>query len=185
MTASVRNIVVLLAWSASQYSVFFPDKSSLNLPQAALGCVTVNSACSAAQYSVFLPDKSSLHLPQAAFGCVTVNSACCAAHGKRMQEPRWQVRFGFWALKKQVCWPAFFMAPQTGLEPVTPRLTAACSTDWAIRAKGYSIKFSRVLFPQKHSRSARCRSHYSLFLHLSASLHPPPAAFRRFARLSY
>ena len=28
----------------------------------------------------------------------------------------------------------FFLAPQTGLEPVTPRLTAACSTDWAIRA---------------------------------------------------
>ena len=88
VTPSVRNIVVLLAWSASQYSVFFPDKSSLNLPQAALGCVTVNSACSAAQYSVFLPDKSSLHLPPAAFGCVPVNSACCAAHGKRMQEPR-------------------------------------------------------------------------------------------------
>ena len=26
------------------------------------------------------------------------------------------------------------LAPQTGLEPVTPRLTAACSTDWAIKA---------------------------------------------------
>ena len=26
------------------------------------------------------------------------------------------------------------LAPQTGLEPVTLRLTAACSTDWAIRA---------------------------------------------------
>ena len=29
----------------------------------------------------------------------------------------------------------YFLAPQTGLEPVTPRLTAACSTDWAIKAK--------------------------------------------------
>ena len=27
-----------------------------------------------------------------------------------------------------------FMAPQTGLEPVTPRLTAACSANWAIEA---------------------------------------------------
>ena len=32
-------------------------------------------------------------------------------------------------------WVVFFLAPQTGLEPVTPRLTAACSTDWAIKAK--------------------------------------------------
>ena len=35
-------------------------------------------------------------------------------------------------LSKQVL---YFLAPQTGLEPVTPRLTAACSTDWAIKAK--------------------------------------------------
>ena len=32
---------------------------------------------------------------------------------------------------------AFVLAPQTGLEPVTLRLTAACSTDWAIRAYIY------------------------------------------------
>ena len=31
------------------------------------------------------------------------------------------------------------LAPQTGLEPVTPRLTAACSTDWAIKAKWKSV----------------------------------------------
>ena len=32
-----------------------------------------------------------------------------------------------------------FLAPQTGLEPVTPRLTAACSTDWAIKANHRGI----------------------------------------------
>ena len=40
-----------------------------------------------------------------------------------------------WTRKKQTLkWVSAFLAPQTGLEPVTPRLTAACSTDWAIKA---------------------------------------------------
>ena len=75
VTPSVRNMVALLAWSASHYSLF-------------------------------LSDKSSLHLPRAALGCVTVNSACCAAHGKRLLQPRRQVRFSFRISKKQVKRPA-------------------------------------------------------------------------------
>ena len=44
------------------------------------------------------------------------------------------------------------MAPQTGLEPVTLRLTAACSTDWAIRAKNVGIYlFSRAASRQVSS----------------------------------
>ena len=35
--------------------------------------------------------------------------------------------------------------------------------------------------PQKYGRSTHCRSHYSLFLHLSASLHRPLDALRCFA----
>ena len=40
--------------------------------------------------------------------------------------------------KNHSIWVVFFLAPQTGLEPVTPRLTAACSTDWAIKAKYFT-----------------------------------------------
>ena len=51
------------------------------------------------------------------------------------------------------------LAPQTGLEPVTPRLTAACSTDWAIKA--YSVLIFGMnhgvcdTIGQKHCRIAR------------------------------
>ena len=54
------------------------------------------------------------------------------------------------------CYP--IMAPQTGLEPVTPRLTAACSANWAIEAYQVLLLFDQVLEPVtglKHSRLAR------------------------------
>ena len=43
MTPSVRNIVALLAWSASHCSVFLPLLGLLHLPQAAQACEAVNS----------------------------------------------------------------------------------------------------------------------------------------------
>ena len=52
----------------------------------------------------------------------------------------------------------FCLAPQTGLEPVTPRLTAACSANWAIEAYLVLLLFNQVLEPVtglKHSRLAR------------------------------
>ena len=58
----------------------------------------------------------------------------------------WYTACGWWyaiafAMDKKTLVPKneSFLAPQTGLEPVTPRLTAACSTDWAIKA---NIKLS-------------------------------------------
>ena len=36
-------------------------------------------------------------------------------------------------------WVSFFVAPSVGLEPTTLRLTAACSTDWAIKARNVII----------------------------------------------
>ena len=53
----------------------------------------------------------------------------------------------------------FFLAPQTGLEPVTPRLTAACSANWAIEA--YSV-FSALLGSRTCDRSETL-SHYFAF----------------------
>ena len=53
---------------------------------------------------------------------------------------------------------SFCLAPQTGLEPVTPRLTAACSANWAIEAYLILLLFNQVLEPVtglKHSRLAR------------------------------
>ena len=50
-----------------------------------------------------------------------------------------------WIKKFQVKKTWNFLAPQTGLEPVTPRLTAACSTDWAIRAyKAFSLMLNYI-----------------------------------------
>ena len=52
----------------------------------------------------------------------------------------------------------FCLAPQTGFEPVTPRLTAACSANWAIEAYLVLLLFDQVLEPVtglKHSRLAR------------------------------
>ena len=43
------------------------------------------------------------------------------------------------------------LAPQTGLEPVTPRLTAACSTDWAIKA------FFKELYHLSYPKVVLCR----------------------------
>ena len=42
------------------------------------------------------------------------------------------MRFGALHWKKQVLRLAFFLAPRTGLEPVTSWLTVTRSTDWAI-----------------------------------------------------
>ena len=47
-------------------------------------------------------------------------------------------------------WVSVFLAPQTGLEPVTPRLTAACSTDWAIKA-------FKVFYHLSHPKVVLCR----------------------------
>ena len=49
----------------------------------------------------------------------------------------------------------FFLAPQTGLEPVTLRLTAACSTDWAIRAKMLASTYFPGQPPAKYLRRKR------------------------------
>ena len=44
----------------------------------------------------------------------------------------------------------FFLAPPVGLEPTTLRLTAACSTDWAIEE--YLCRH-RPIFPWRHHQS--------------------------------
>ena len=51
-----------------------------------------------------------------------------------------------------------FLAPQTGLEPVTLRLTAACSTDWAIEeymwtAEAVHLCRHRPIFPGRRQPS--------------------------------
>ena len=38
-------------------------------------------------------------------------------------------------------WNQVLLAPQVGLEPTTLRLTAACSTNWAIEEYQYGINF--------------------------------------------
>ena len=40
-------------------------------------------------------------------------------------------------------WDVIHVAPQVGLEPTTTRLTAECSTDWAIKAKCWHL----LIFP--------------------------------------
>ena len=45
-----------------------------------------------------------------------------------------QIRKDLFHWKKHRFRDAFFLAPQVGLEPTTTRLTAECSTDWAIKA---------------------------------------------------
>ena len=63
-------------------------------------------------------------------------------------------RANLWIQKKKVTlfgW-LFLLAPQTGLEPVTPRLTAACSTDWAIKAKLKKCR-RRPIFPGRFQPS--------------------------------
>ena len=66
-----------------------------------------------------------------------------------------QIRKDLFHWKKHFRRSAFFLAPQTGLEPVTPRLTAACSASWAIEA--YLIFMTRTCdtLGQKHSRLTR------------------------------
>ena len=64
---------------------------------------------------------------------------------------------------------SFLLAPQTGLEPVTPRLTAACSANWAIEA--YSVLFLFIRFSNLWpvwnivALLAWSASQFSLFLH--------------------
>ena len=76
---------------------------------------------------------TSLFPPQAAVGVLSVNSTTYVD---------WNVQShtlnSFYGKTKTTADAvAFVLAPQTGLEPVTLRLTAACSTDWAIRAYIY------------------------------------------------
>ena len=61
----------------------------------------------------------------------------------------WWRRFGYnlkWNEKDRSVSDLFCLAPQTGLEPVTPRLTAACSANWAIEALNKKCR-RRLIFP--------------------------------------
>ena len=71
------------------------------------------------------------------------------------------------------------MAPQTGLEPVTPRLTAACSANWAIEAYLVfisSARFSNLCPVRNIVALLRFRSFRSVFLPLLGLLPRPPDA---------
>ena len=78
---------------------------------------------------------SSLHPPPATVGLVTTSFA--RSVGKAIN---WQPQHSAYKSNlrnKQKTHPigcVSCLAPQVGLEPTTPRLTAACSTDWAIKA---------------------------------------------------
>ena len=62
------------------------------------------------------------------------------AFGDDIHAKAWWYTIAFAMDKKREAFSSFsFLAPQTGLEPVTPRLTAACSTDWAIKANHRGI----------------------------------------------
>ena len=70
----------------------------------------------------------------------------------------WRDRFEYYLKSKKKRPPIgdrFFLAPQTGLEPVTPRLTAACSASWAIEAYLIFVTWTCDTLGQKHSRLTR------------------------------
>ena len=90
--------------------------------------IVVSLAWSASRYSLFLPVR------QFRFIChrqrETANQLTAAVLRTRPLTTPPRVRAPVGHKKERVAVATLsFLAPQTGLEPVTPRLTAACSTD--------------------------------------------------------
>ena len=90
--------------------------------------------------------------------CFFLFSACCICHRQRKpanqltatvitnvvsevrELSRWQKKIKGYSNEYPL-----ILAPQTGLEPVTPRLTAACSASWAIEALNKKMSASPYL----------------------------------------
>ena len=68
----------------------------------------------------------SLLLPPAALGHDAVNSLAAVCTSCHWPNSIWKKKI------KTFKRTSLFLAPPVGLEPTTPRLTAACSTDWAM-----------------------------------------------------
>ena len=69
-------------------------------------------------------------------------------------------------------------------EWVTRRILA-CQGFSSFFTRCNSSRCTRRMSPQKHSRPAHLRLHYSLFLHFTASLHLPQGALQRFNPQKY
>ena len=80
----------------------------------------------------------SLLLPPAALGHDAVNSLSAVCTSCHWPNSIWKKKI------KTFKRTSLFLAPPVGLEPTTPRLTAACSTDWAMEECGRPLLKTRA-----------------------------------------
>ena len=114
--------------------------------------VTLNMLSATAVASLYRYDKTIHRIVLSATDNSRVTLLRCDVAGERTVQRCRQKQ------KDRTSCDLFRLAPQTGLEPVTPRLTAACSANWAIEAYSVLLHFNQVLEPVtglKHSRLAR------------------------------